>query len=79
MIMTTIPEAITILQNGRPRFFWLVACLLRLPRIVFPSSSMATPSMTKPDLWLKRGQFRAMYDLKRGISVTIRKAADVVS
>jgi hypothetical protein len=79
MIMTTMPEAMTIRQNGRPRFFWLVAFLLRLPRIVFPSSSMATPSMTKHDLWLKSGQFRVVYDLNRGSSVMIRKAADIVS
>jgi hypothetical protein len=36
---------------------------------------MAAPSMTKPDLWLKSGQFREKYDLKRGSSVIIRKAA----
>lgn len=77
--MTTIPEAMTIRQNGRPRFFWLVACLFRLPRIVFPSRSMATPSMTKPDLWLKSGQFRAMEDLKRGSSVMTKKATEIIS
>jgi hypothetical protein len=35
--------------------------------------------MTKPDLWLKSGQFRAMEDLKRGSSVMTKKATDIVS
>ena len=59
MMMTTMPAAMTILQKASPRDFWLVACLLRLPRTLLPSKSIAAPSMTKPDLWLKSGQLRA--------------------
>lgn len=41
--------------------------------MLLPRKTMANPSMTNPDRWLNRGQFREMYDLKRGSSVKIRK------
>ncbi|NKB16964.1 MAG: hypothetical protein HC770_00630 [Pseudanabaena sp. CRU_2_10] len=59
MTITTMPEAMTILQNASPSDSWLVASLLRLPKIAFPSRIMVTPSMTNPESRLKSGQFRA--------------------
>jgi len=78
MTRTTIPEAMTIRQNGRPRDWTLVAFLLRLPRTLIPKKHIEMPSMTKPDCWLKSGQLRETYLLNRGSSVRIRKPARVI-
>ena len=56
--MTTIPEDITIRQNARPSDSSLVASLFKFPRMETPRMIMATPSVTKPELGLSRGQLR---------------------
>ncbi|EEP80777.1 predicted protein [Uncinocarpus reesii 1704] len=39
-IITTIPEEMTILQNANPKDSWLVASLLRFPRVDTPMTIM---------------------------------------
>ena len=56
--MTTIPEDMTIRQKARPSDSWLVASLFRCPRMDTPRMIIATPSVTKPELGLSRGQLR---------------------
>lgn len=57
-MITTIPDDMTIRQKARPSESSLVAPLLRLPRMETPRMIMATPSVTKPELRLRRGQLR---------------------
>ena len=73
MTKTMMPEPITILQKAKPRDCWLVACLLRFPSILIPSTIMAMPRATKPWLGLSRGQRRAKYERKRETSEQMRK------
>lgn len=56
--ITTIPDDMTIRQKARPSDSSLVASLFRLPRMETPRMIMATPSVTKPELRLRRGQLR---------------------
>jgi hypothetical protein len=68
-----MPDAITMRHIGKPKFAWLVATLLRLPRILNPRAIMDMPRKTKPDSGLSIGQLRAKYVLKRLTSETMRK------
>jgi len=68
-----MPDAMTIRHMGKPRFDWLVAALLRLPRILNPRAIMDMPRKTNPDSGLSIGQLRAKYFLKRLTSETMRK------
>jgi len=68
-----MPDAMTMRHIGKPRFDWLVAALLRLPRILNPSAIIDMPRKTKPDSRLSKGQFRAKYVLKRLTSEKMRK------
>ncbi len=68
-----IPEAITTRHIGRPKFWTLVADLLRLPRMLKPRTIMDMPKKTKPDSGLSIGQLRAKYERKREHSETMRK------
>jgi len=45
---TIMPDPMTIRQKGRPSDFWLVASLLRLPKMLFPKITMARPRKLKP-------------------------------
>jgi hypothetical protein len=58
-IKTTMPDAITSLQNGNPRDFWLVASLFMLPRMLLPRASMADPRKVNPCAGLRTGHTRA--------------------
>lgn len=70
---TMIPAPMTSRHAHMPMFLGLVAYLLRLARSALPTSIIAVPSMTKPDLGPKRGQLRLKYCLKSGSSVISRK------
>lgn len=72
MIAVRIPPAITTLHNGRPRFWMLVAGLLRFPKILKPRANIDVPRKTKPCSELSKGQSRAKYDLKTLSSETMR-------
>ncbi len=72
---TTMPDAITSLQKGRPRDFWLVASLFKLPRMLLPSTSMAQPRKLKPCAGLRTGQTRAKNSLKMEHSDNRRNTA----
>ena len=79
MMITTMPAPRTSRHAHRPMFWGLVAFLLRLANTALPTSNIDVPSMTKPDLGLKRGQLLAKYCLNRGSSVRTRKPDSVVS
>jgi hypothetical protein len=72
MTKTTIPEPMTSLQNGRPSDFWLVASLFKLPRVLFPVTSMTKPKKLNPCAGLSSGQSLAKYSLKKEHSDTIK-------
>lgn len=55
-ITTRMPEEITICQKDIPRDSWLVASLLRFPRIKTPSMIIVKPRVTKPDEGENSGQ-----------------------
>ena len=69
---TKMPAEMTMRQKAVPRDSWLVASLLRLPRIDTPRTTIADPSVTKPESGANRGQFLAKYPLKSCISDVMR-------
>lgn len=74
-----IPEAITERQMLLPSASLLAEGLLRFPRILAPMPSMASPSVTKPWVGLRRGQCVRKYLRKIVSSEMIRKADTDVS
>jgi hypothetical protein len=77
--MTMIPAPRTSRHAHKPMLWGLVAFLLRLAKSAFPTRTIEVPSMTKPDLGLKRGQLLVKYCLNRGSSVRTRKPVSRVS
>jgi hypothetical protein len=68
-----IPPAMTTRHIGRPKFCTLVAPLLRLPKMLKPSTIIDKPRKTKPHSGLSMGQLRAKYERKMEHSETMRK------
>ena len=54
-----MPDAMTIRHMGKPRLSWLVAFLLRFPRMLNPKTIIVNPRKTNPDSALSIGQWRA--------------------
>jgi hypothetical protein len=73
----TIPAPMTSRQKGRPRDSWLVACLLRLPRMLLPMTIIQKPRKLKPWDGLSSGQSRAKKFLKMEHSEARRNTAAV--
>jgi hypothetical protein len=48
MIMARTPDEMTIRQNARPRFFWLIAAVFKLPRVATPRIIMVAARVMKP-------------------------------
>lgn len=68
-----MPPAMTTRHRGRPKFWTLVAGLLRLPSVSKPRTIIVTPKKLRPAFSLSTGQFLEKYPLKRLSSDTIRK------
>jgi hypothetical protein len=68
-----IPPEITTRHIGKPKFCTLVAPLLRLPKMLKPSTTIDMPRKTKPHSGLSMGQLCAKYERKREHSETMRK------
>lgn len=73
---TITPAPMTILQNGIPRFSWLVASLFRFPKRLFPITIMPKPKKLKPCELLNTGQFRSNQRRKMEHSETTRNMLD---
>lgn len=58
-IRARIPLLMTMRQNEVPKDFCDVASLFRFPRTDTPRIIIRTPSVTKPEVGERRGQFRA--------------------
>lgn len=73
MIAERQPAEMTTRQSGRPKLFTLVASLLRLAKVLSPSTIIASPRKTKPDCKLSNGHFFAKYFSKTASSDTSKK------
>ena len=76
MAKTITPAPMTILQKGMPRFSWLVASLLRLPRRLLPMTIMPRPRKLKPCELLRTGQLRSNHRLNTEHSEVTRNMLD---
>ena len=64
MMKMTIPEPMTNLQKVMPSDFLLVASLFKLPRMLFPRTTIASPRKLNPWAGLSKGQSLAKKFLK---------------